>query len=741
MTRTNFVGAFVLGLAVILAAGATPGCSCNSDNGGQGGNGDGGMNGDGGVNSLTACADNDPSCTVVCLGPTCMPPTPFPMPTDPNPNAGADGVTTQPGTGYIILDQGHAAFDYLWISNDVQWGDGTVSKLSTKPRTTPYPNGNVYGEVARYATVTCMSDLVNGSNEGAVFSAANAQTLCADGVHGCCARDESNHPGAGLHQPINLKTNRPSRTAVDFNGDMWVANRAFGLQSSVTKIANDITECIDRNKNGKIDTSEDVNQDGIITTDCNGDNIADNLATVCTNGLSRPEFLGYDDECVLFTTNTGNNNQYGRPLTLGPGAIDFGPADAWAGTWKDGTFYRVDGATGKIKQTVKIADEQGVKSYPYGAAIDAFGILWAPNEAQTHLFYFDTTAVDPNAPSAQGMVSVPAALGPGVGFYGIAIDGYTDANGNLVQQVWMGNVGESGAYRYRPVRTNFASLAGGTWARALYPAGTASQGRGIGVDNRKPTSFAWVALDGYVNSVAGGIGRIPINIADNAVTTMTTADFFHSDNQHGTLGAGVALDLDIWGINQSEGSAMHLKVDATGNVLNAAKPDTIPLEDRPAAAENACALPCAQGAINEGTCTMQCKVHPYTYSDFTGFGLRNFTNPHGTYSWLQTGCGPGKTKWLKVVWDADIPAGTSIEMRARSSDDQLTIGQAMFTGGYPSNPGGGLSVADLSQPPGPVMPNPSGFLQVEFDLTTTDKNTTPALKSFTVVYECIGSIN
>jgi hypothetical protein len=39
-----------------------------------------------------------------------------------------------------------------------------------------------------------------------------------------------------------------------------------------------------------------------------------------------------------------------------------------------------------------------------------------------------------------------------------------------------------------------------------------------------------------------------------------------------------------------------------------------------------------------------------------------------------------------------------------------------------------------------LAPNPSGFLQVEFDLTTTDKNATPALKSYTVIYECVNGI-
>jgi hypothetical protein len=159
----------------------------------------------------------------------------FPLPSDnpPDPHVGSDGVNRDPNTGYIILDQSHVAFDYLWIADDVDYGAGMVSKISTKP----FSSAPTYREVARYASVTCQSDPVNGSKEGAVIGETPPANLCADGVHGCCSRSES-LPGAnGKHQPINLQQNRPSRTAVDFNGDVWVANRAHlptSYQSSVT---------------------------------------------------------------------------------------------------------------------------------------------------------------------------------------------------------------------------------------------------------------------------------------------------------------------------------------------------------------------------------------------------------------------------------------------------------------------------------------------------------------------------
>ncbi len=698
--------------AFVLAAGATPGCSCADvpgvhDLAGMGDgfdpNSDMNSNGDGGP--MNACGDNDPSCTAVCVGPTCMPPGQFPLPSDnPAPdNVKADGVNRNP-MGYIILDASKASFDFLWIANTDNYGIGMLSKINSKPRAAVAGAINpIYVESARYVSVTCNSDPVNGS-----------MATC-DGTNGCCSRAP-----AGSRTAVQLTGNVPSRTAVDFNGDVWVANRAFGGQQAVTKIANrnnsiSDTDCIDRNKNGKIDTSYDANGDGIIDTDCDRNNVADNFATVCSAGRTK-EFFGYDDECILFTTNTGAPNGIGRPLALGPGgAGDTGPSDAWAGLYDSNsttgqtvTFFRIDGSTGLIKQSVKILPKNNIASRPYGAVVDQFGILWAPNHPYDGfgMFYFDT-----NNPTNQGFVVPPTNTGNG--FYGVAIDGYTDPMTNqLIQQVWLGHyaAGDSKAYRYRPVRNmGFAGLATGTWADIRVP-GVSGNGRGVGVDNRTPTSFAWVGLD------SGNILRIPTNIADG-IQNLTSASVFNTGGQTGTIGSGVAADLDVWAINNTQSTASHFKVDAAGGVTIPIASDQVQLNDNLLGGGAAHATP-----------------NPYTYSDFTGFGLRNFTNPRGTYTWRQIGCGAGKTKWLKVIWDADTPPLTKLVARVRSADDTQTLQQAMFYGDYPTSP------ALLDQAPGPVQPNPSGYLEVQFVLSAMDKNATPALKGFTIVYECVNGL-
>ena len=59
--------------------------------------------------------------------------------------------------------------------------------------------------------------------------------------------------------------NRGSRTAVlKGSGDVFIANRAFSYQGTITKIANLERDCIDLNGNGVIDTARDHNENGII---------------------------------------------------------------------------------------------------------------------------------------------------------------------------------------------------------------------------------------------------------------------------------------------------------------------------------------------------------------------------------------------------------------------------------------------------------------------------------------------
>lgn len=133
----------------------------------------------------------------------------------------------------------------------------------------------------------------------------------------------------------------PSRISIDFDGDMYVANRAFGYQGSITKIAGGESSCIDRNNNGTIETSSDVNKDGIIDVD------------------SPAEYKGQDDECVLYSLAVGANDTYPRALTLD------GQGSAYVGTYQDQKAYKYD-----ITQTPpKLLKSYDLPSTPYGFVV------------------------------------------------------------------------------------------------------------------------------------------------------------------------------------------------------------------------------------------------------------------------------------------------------------------------------------------------------------------------------------
>jgi hypothetical protein len=123
----------------------------------------------------------------------------------------------------------------------------------------------------------------------------------------------------------------PSRTAVDLNGDVWVANRAFGAQGTITKIANNPGDCIDRNGNGVIDTSSDVDADGAVE-------------------LTPPEFFGQTDECVIKSIPVAGIDHLLRAL-----AID-SDGDLWVGTFQHGpAAYEIDGVSGALKRVIPLS--------------------------------------------------------------------------------------------------------------------------------------------------------------------------------------------------------------------------------------------------------------------------------------------------------------------------------------------------------------------------------------------------
>jgi hypothetical protein len=196
----------------------------------------------------------------------------------------------------------------------------------------------------------------------------------------------------------------PSRTSVDLDGNVYVACRG---DARVTKIAAESKDCVDKNGNGVIDTSSDLNGDGSI----------------------QPNEMVTNDECVLFIVQP-----------LGPGsnsAIARGAAvdknnNVYIGFWSQGKVAYVDGKTGA---TIKVID-WGCGTY--GLVVDQKGYLWGQGSACGSLMMYN--------PMTDKSTKVASYGSAGVSPYGINVDG--------AGRVWLGG---SPVSRYNPVD--------GTWLK------------------------------------------------------------------------------------------------------------------------------------------------------------------------------------------------------------------------------------------------------------------------------------
>ena len=206
--------------------------------------------------------------------------------------------------------------------------------------------------------------------------------------------------------------NYPSRTGIDLNGDMFVANRAFGGQPSVTKIYN--RDCQDRNGDGRIQTSQDVNGNNVI--DRNDPN----------------EFFGQNDECYAWTEAVGRNGGTARALAIDSGDGQNPYGNVWVGMYTHREFYGVQGSDGSLIQRPGLQNPVSVGHSPYGAVVDSNGYVWSGTLSSCTVVGFD---------SRSGRAGQPVNLG--CRSYGFTLDGEN--------RMWVGAL-SGGAARYNPYR-------------------------------------------------------------------------------------------------------------------------------------------------------------------------------------------------------------------------------------------------------------------------------------------------
>jgi sugar lactone lactonase YvrE len=257
----------------------------------------------------------------------------------------------------------------------------------------------------------------------------------------------------------------PSRTAVGFFGNGWVACRSDG--GRVARILNFEGECKDSNGNGVIDTSRDLNNDHVIS-----------------GGEMLPEG---EDECVSWTNDIGSQWNSNVARALGVHTDGYG----WVGLWEAKRLVQIAPEDGAIVNSISIP------ANPYGLAIDKEGTIWVSGRGGGLL-----VKVVP----ATGQVSSMAPPG-GFSPYGIALDEFG--------RVWTADCcGNHAARMYDPKTGQWSQVAVKARPRGL----VANMNGRIFVANDQSHQVAVIDMNAMktINYIDLGGGRFPLGMAIDA---------------------------------------------------------------------------------------------------------------------------------------------------------------------------------------------------------------------------------
>jgi hypothetical protein len=340
-------------------------------------------------------------------------------------------------------------------------------------------------------------------------------------------------------------------------------------------------------------------------------------------------------------------------------------------------IYKLNNANGQIVPANAGGDmfiQLPIK--PYGLIVDSQQRLWAVQvpSAPVHVSLIDTATGAFIAPD----IGAPANCGS----YALGIDG----KDRFWVPGWSTNT--PSACRY--------DRATDTWTHFDF-SGTMCNGgntfqrpRGIAVDDM---GRVYMDVDMDLSTQAGMSQVIRFDAETGTVIPFGTASCIDATDGLTAGGIGIALDGDgnPW-VNNNSGNAMKVDKDT--------------------------------GAI---TRTPQQPGGLYTYSDFTGYELRKFTAPRGTFTKDFLGCSKD-TRWRKIAWTADTPPGTSVQVfiKVGNSIADLSNTATMQYGPFTSSP------VDLEAAGVPH----ALYARVQFVLLSMNGMSTPVLTGFDVYWLC-----
>ena len=216
------------------------------------------------------------------------------------------------------------------------------------------------------------------------------------------------------------------------------------------------------------------------------------------------------------------------------------------------------------------------------------------------------------------------------------------------------------------------------WEQFTNPAG--SSHRGIAVDMKNQV---WVADTGI------GMHHIDASAPPPAAGGASTMVFRKTITSAGSnVGAAIDFDNKPWVISQTN---VATKIDPTTYAMTTA-------------------------VTGSG---------PYTYSDMTGYQLRNASRA-GIFRHTFAGCGQATTTWTTLNFTIDAPTGSKVAIRYRGAPTVADLTSAPWVVVTEKSP------VKINLPPTP----PASFLQVEVSMTSIDTRITPILSGLSAAYTC-----
>lgn len=428
-----------------------------------------------------------------------------------------------------------------------------------------------------------------------------------------------------------------------------------------------------------------------VDNDCDG-LVDEGLVNACGLCDESCYTYGWDDDTAL---SSGESDGLGVEDGLRLDARTQVFTDAWIANSAADTVSRIDTASGRVIGTYPAGLNAGVgDDSPSRTAVDLNGDAWvATRGSPGYITKFRggdcvTDCVVRNIRIGGGSPLLRA----------LAID----ASGAL----WVGSYNESAAYRVDPE----TFVVEGPYALGTQPYGFAIDSRGV----------LWVA------SISGDAGGAPL-VAFDVNTRRVIRAVPAPDNVGNVQPYGIAIDSagNIWMGNWTNHGLLRVDraaFDGGGNVW--ARFDTSPsmTNTRGVAIDRdgfvwivssgsnragqfnpatnswvrtvpVCGQPTGVGVASDNNLWVGCydtdnavRINrstwavditlptgdgPYSYSDLTGFQLRNFTAPSGYWRNIFD-CGFDGCSFDGARWSASVPAGTTATIRFRTSPDRST---------------------------------------------------------------------